>query len=533
MQKVLVVDDEKLARTDVLYKAARSGFQFEWIMEAESGEDALEMIRDDPPDILLTDIKMEQMDGIELIRHAKELYPDLVPVIICGYPDFRYAQQAISLGVVDYLLKPVRQEQVTAVLNKASLAVLRQKNQIAMTVHNDMLRQKLDRSEMWEQLHAFFNGTSTPDPLETAVLFPPEFRYFQVCLIRLSAQDDSEMLRREDYRLMRFGARNIMEEVGGEALFSFDTYADSRQLIAITASSRGTQEEAEQELLELAGKLHRLIGRSVGARLHMGLSAVTDKLYSMHMQQARQAMDLRLCFVEQPLGQIFYYEDYVGRHVEILEDSDLQLFQTFLQKGDLQNVLDTVQHVFNFPVGTVVMNLRAICTELLCLLVRICLRKGVEIVPIVGTESINGKYLDQFETREQLVDKTCDLVRTAVLKWITGEMEDTGSIIQKVDAYIREHFTDSTLCTRSLSNQFCISLGYLSASYKKAYGITISKQILSLRMQYAEKLIMQTHMPLHVIAENCGFNNLSYFMRVFKSYFNTTPSQYREQKSQT
>ena len=530
MQKILVVDDEKLARSDVLYKTARCGFQFEWIMEAESAEEALEMIRETPPDILLTDIKMEQMDGIELIRRAKELYPDLVSVIICGYPDFRYAQQAISLGVVDYLLKPVRQEQITSVLNKASLAVLRQKNLIAMSVHNDMLRKRLDRSEMWEQLHAFFNGTGTPDPLDTAVLFPPEARFFQVCLIRLSAENDSQILRGEDYRLMRFGARNIMEEIGGEYLFSFDTYADSRQIIAIAASAKATQEEAEQEFLQLAGKLHRLIGRSVEARLHMGLSAVTEKLYSIHLEQARQASDLRLCFVEQPLGQIFYYEDYAGRNTAILEDSDLQLFQNFLQKGDLQNALDTVQHVFGFPVGTVVMNLRAICTELLCLLVRVCLRKGVEIVPIVGTESINGNFLDQFETREQLVNALSDLIRTAVLKWISGEMEDTGSIIQKVDAYIREHFTDSTLCTRSLSNQFCISLGYLSASYKKAYGITISKQILSQRMQYAEKLILQTHMPLHVIAENCGFNNLSYFMRVFKSYYNTTPSQYREMK---
>ena len=94
--------------------------------------------------------------------------------------------------------------------------------------------------------------------------------------------------------------------------------------------------------------------------------------------------------------------------------------------------------------------------------------------------------------------------------------------------YIDENFADSELCTKKLAQHFCISLGYLSATYRKMYNITISKYINSKRMEYAAKLLKDTNVAIGDISESCGFNNLSYFMRVFKSYYMVTPTQFRE-----
>ena len=106
MYKVLIVDDEQLIRSGMIARFQYLNFTFERIREAASGMEALALLEKEPADIVITDIKMPDMDGMTLIREAKEKYPGTQFVVLSGYAEFEYAETAIELGVKSYLLKP-------------------------------------------------------------------------------------------------------------------------------------------------------------------------------------------------------------------------------------------------------------------------------------------------------------------------------------------------------------------------------------------------------------------------------------------
>ena len=120
MYKVLIVDDEQLIRSGMIARFQYLNFKFERIREAASGVEALALLEKEPADIVITDIKMPDMDGMTLIREAKEKYPGTQFVILSGYAEFEYAETAIELGVKSYLLKPISNDELKRVMRKKS-----------------------------------------------------------------------------------------------------------------------------------------------------------------------------------------------------------------------------------------------------------------------------------------------------------------------------------------------------------------------------------------------------------------------------
>ncbi len=118
MYKVLIVDDEQLIRSGMIARFQYLNFTFERIREAASGVEALALLEKEPADIVITDIKMPDMDGLTLIREAKEKYPGTQFVILSGYAEFEYAETAIELGVKSYLLKPISNDELKRVMRK-------------------------------------------------------------------------------------------------------------------------------------------------------------------------------------------------------------------------------------------------------------------------------------------------------------------------------------------------------------------------------------------------------------------------------
>lgn len=531
MQKILIVDDEKLARSDILYKVSRSGFQFDWIMEAASAEEALKIIRENKPDILLTDIIMDGKSGIDLIRAANEIRPEMVSVIICGHAEFTFAQEAISLNVIDYILKPVRQEKLSSALSKAIVEILHRNNLMHLSVRNDLLEEKLSYRKLQENLFAFLNAAHCGPDFSITPLFPPDSRFFQICLLRVSLRKGKNGTANEfteaDYDLLRYGIQNIIHELAGDRFLSFNNFGEARQITIIGTSPTEEEGGAFAELRRTIGKIHCSVTRYLGVALHIGVSLPERKLAGTQLSQAKQALDLRLCLETSPAGNVFFYGDYAGRNPVVPPEAELKLYKKFLDSSDLGNTLKTVRRILDSPVCAPDLYLRMAYVEMICILARSCFKKGVAIFSFLGSECISGTVVDQFETKRELVENLCSIITTALNQWL-GSTGDVNNVLKNVKASIESNFTESELCTKLLSSRFCISLGYLSASYKKAFGITISKYIISLRMEYAAGLLRTTDLPVITISENSGFNNLSYFLRVFRKYYNLTPTEYRK-----
>ncbi|MBR3992538.1 MAG: response regulator, partial [Anaerotignum sp.] len=118
MYKILLVDDEEEIRTSIIKKIDWDKNGFTVIGDAENGKDALEKIEQLEPDVVLTDIRMPYMDGLELAAELRRTHPSVKVVIFSGYDDFEYAKQAIQLNIIEYILKPVNARELTDILGK-------------------------------------------------------------------------------------------------------------------------------------------------------------------------------------------------------------------------------------------------------------------------------------------------------------------------------------------------------------------------------------------------------------------------------
>lgn len=155
MIRLLIVDDERLEREGVKYLLAQE--EGEWkIYEASNGKDALQILREEEIDLLLTDIKMPHMDGLELTSRVRELYPELPVVIFSGYSDFAFAQEAMRYGVTEYVLKPVDPEEFHKIIRKTQ----------------DMISDRKEKKQQENRSRIFSSSISLK------IIFIPEIRIF-------------------------------------------------------------------------------------------------------------------------------------------------------------------------------------------------------------------------------------------------------------------------------------------------------------------------------------------------------------------
>jgi two-component system, response regulator YesN len=145
MYKMLIVDDEKLIRKGLIAKLAHNDISFAWIGEASNGNEAIALIEANHPDIVITDIRMPVMDGIELMRCCYEGFPNIKFIILSGYAEFEYAKQALNMGAIAYLLKPIDENNLVSVVTKAASEIeyLQQAKENAKEV--ELLKKDLDK----------------------------------------------------------------------------------------------------------------------------------------------------------------------------------------------------------------------------------------------------------------------------------------------------------------------------------------------------------------------------------------------------
>lgn len=123
MYKLIIVDDEEEVRKGIIQKIEWSKYNFEISGEAENGREALDLIEENIPDAVITDITMPLMDGLELAAIIRESFPTVKTIILTGFDDFRFAQQAIKYGVSDYILKPVQPKDIDDLMEKLKIQI--------------------------------------------------------------------------------------------------------------------------------------------------------------------------------------------------------------------------------------------------------------------------------------------------------------------------------------------------------------------------------------------------------------------------
>jgi len=530
MYKILIVDDEKLIRKGLLAKLVHNNICFSWTGEAANGEEALGMIESEKPDIVITDIRMPVMDGIELIRNCYENHSQTKFIILSGYAEFSYAEQALNMGVSAYILKPVDENNLVKTIEKVmkeiSCSLKAEENAKDVAVLGKD-RDRLLREQVLNQL--FFTARDfEKDRLLEEIGLKVDTQNINYVLAILHIDSSSyyhSPFKFDDLVLIKFSIKNILEEISCDCCkLIVDNQKDINQIFILFYNS-------DKLVLRAAcGTYMRNVYSKLQTYLHLsitiGISSMEDKLTCEIYKQSRLAFEQRLI-----LGgnQIFYFEKVSGCSALPLPEHKIKLLQRCMEISDLNGIQGILNDIFLSKEASDIAGIyiRLVYSEVISSLLKVCTSYGVNNP--ADSDFLSGEVIEYMEDSRQIAA----YLYTMIADILTGRKEegvDCKGIVEEVKAFILNKYA-SEITVGDLARKYAINPDYLSSIFKQETGKNIIRYVTELRIGKACQLLKESQAKVSDISYSTGYNDRLYFNRVFKKITGMTPVEYRNTKA--
>ncbi len=530
MYKVLVVDDEQWIRKGIVSKLINHGFRFECICESEDAETALVIVKENKPDIVITDIRLPEMSGIDLIREIKKVYTEVQFIIISGYAEFQYAEQALNMGVSSYLLKPVPEEELAEAVNHVIVNIEKQKEIDQMETRKKRLEESnetlvLERA-INKAIHSRIETIGIDEPVRFIPIGEDEIYNYMLLLIHVDSSSYSDStFKYEDIGLIKYAIKNIAEEIRPNNNFAVvDNLKDVTQVMIIIAHPDG--EELQRLCKTFAYDLYSKIIKYVTISVTIAISGICNKISQEIYKQAMSAFNMRLV----NNSRIFIYDriDYNAKFE--LAEHQLRILERYITVGNYKNIRAILQDIFSND------NLRnrkaeyvkSIYYEIIRIILKSCSIMNDYDNCIDIQRLLSDEVIDHSDNPQQIVDYLYNTV-TRVLKEDKNANANCREIIGKAKEYIKRNYANE-ITVKELANHFSVNPNYFSTIFKQETGVTLTNYLKDTRIQKACDLLRNTHSTINEIAQIVGYEDTQYFYRVFKKTLGITPLEYRNRE---
>ena len=532
---ILIVDDEQLIRQGLRARIEYLGIDVDEIFEAENGLMALRLQEEHPIDVVITDIRMPDMDGLELIQEMQKKNNQIKFVVLSGYAEFSYAETAIRLGVKAYLLKPVSNDDLKAAFDKA----YKEMEQTASVRQEVQMKKRMDREkQVYQQekaLNALFSsqeaGAVTREQLCKLCGYDEKMwaggaeSVLYLAILHINKESfEHQRFRPVDHELVRFMIRNIFEEIQApcEKLL-VNSLSDTRQMYGIFIGDDKKKLRMEVERIYL--RMRSVLEKKMGIYLTIGVSRCRSQLEGKETSEARQALKQRIIYGK---ANIYFYEDIRILGEQEFPVSQLHLLEQYIEHNEIFKVKNLVQEIFSEELvkkyGSAY--LRIMWIRILNLLLHHYERRGRNAAEIEKMLQ-NYNLLDRIQSLQEIRQKIIEMVMECVS---TESVADANarSKIQMAIGYIQEHFAEN-LTVNVLAEHYGMSPNYFSSMFKKEMSRSAVNYITELRINQARELLYHSELSVVDISKKVGYEDSQYFFRVFKKYLGMTPLQYQEE----
>ncbi|MGG1516447.1 response regulator [Paenibacillus oryzisoli] len=533
--KIMIVDDEFEIREGLnAYYWER--FQFQVIACAANGKQALDLMQRNDVDVVLTDIKMPVMDGIELSRAINLHYPHVKIVILSGYKEFSYARDALQAGVSEYLLKPVDLKNLSESMTKLKLQLdaERESSQRLQAYENQLA------SSLPAARNHFFQSL-IEDPLpeyhkakEEMSLLEIEMNATYCCCaaVKLEAKARQENALPDSVVAKAQGILERHLEAGQCQSYTLRRKAGE---LAVFLNLNATSVPARRSLSLLWEQIISSIEQETGCRSIVGLGDVYQSLLSFpdSYKQARSVME-RNIFWER--GGLFLWDTADEQHVERKEypyAHETKLLDAVLE-GNLDNSL---LHFQQFWTSCGLDSERAelpIVLKYLAPLFTMLERRldlhGASLKSMASLPMPISEFVERFPTLSTLKMALERLISdiTLHIKHVNDDVQTTShSAVQQVKKYIEEHYSEK-ITLNQMAELVYLNPSYFSIQFKKETGINFIDYLKNCRMEKAKELLRRIDLKVYEIGELVGYQDRKYFATTFKSHTKLTPLEYRQ-----
>jgi len=512
MLNVLIVDDEKNIREGLRYIIDWESYGFKVIEVLGSSVSSLEYISKNRPDVVITDIRMPDMDGLKLIEQARLLSRHIKFIVLSGYDDFDYAQQAIKLKIEGYLLKPIEEDELIECLKRIKAE------------HHEL--SGINREHIHNLLQSILSGNHNTK-LKTDDFFS-EIDGSYYYLLAEPYQNEisfSSVKHEHDEEKLKHFVNNFMDENEG-----FYAVNDGRfQGLVI---NEATLFKAGKTIKEFAGSFQLLLSENgVNASIIAGEKANT--LFDIYNSR----LSMNLCFNHKFYrgnGQVFIHSELSGAAFSdgLSEAGLLEEVIRAVVKGDREEIIEKIASLCDALTNEMVLpdTVKIYISNIIVSLIRELDEAGCDRGKILAQYALYGKITAAtVRITKVFLEELCLDVSKQLLEI---RKEKSTGVISEIIYYVRENYTED-LKLQNLSNKYYVNTAYLGQLFKKYTGATFNSFLTRIRVEEAKKLLLKNDLKIYEIALKVGFKDPNYFYVKFEELEKTSPKQYRENSLNT
>lgn len=516
MVKVIIVDDEDIIREGISNFIDWESLGLELVGQAANGKEAAELVSAAEPEIIITDVKMPMMTGIELLALAKEKCPDCAVIMISSYDQFEYAQQSLNLGAFAYLLKPIDTDRLIELLKAASSRIKQIKAEAAaMNTYKNVLEQA--QTDMLENKIKVMVFGGKPD----------NFNYG------------------EEQYLKQFSGASIITVFAAWPVFREEVFRDKLEgkLDAWIMEQRAHLEVKRfqnQNRMTIFCVLHKTESRILDKKLYhiyaqyygevvLGISTAEDLMGNLSdaYKQSMEAVEYRF-FTEQVV--IYYHDARKEIHTSFkdMPDWSKELKKCFGRSGDGEIhtlVAALLKYIYEMkPSGVII---RTAVSSILLEMIKLLREAGGKPEDIFLSVSDTIAAILNETDPDRMGMKLLEVLLNADEYRNRLEQLRPNSVVFKAKRFIEENYQNPALRLEDVANHVYINPSYFSTIFSRELKVSFVEYLTMVRMEKALELLKGTNLKVYEVARRVGYQNVSWFHVAFKKYAGGKPGEFR------
>lgn len=524
MMKMLVVEDEKILREGICKVGNWEEYDIQIVGAAENGQAALQQIQREKPDIILTDVVMPVMDGIELTRTVYEQYSDIRVILLSGHEEFEYVKKAMEYHACDYLLKPARMEKLLEVVLRVKEEILAERKKKA---DEELLKIKLEKSIPILREHfmnQLLNGRERDekrirqqmDYLQVAV----DAENIAVMIAELDHKPEEEDL----FRISQLQLRELCEEIIGNEYrcIVFDDLKD-RVVIVLNYSADISKKDTVTYLQGKAERIQREMKELREESVSFGIGRMINNILYLPKayREAEKALNFR--FFMGNMSTVYIGDMAKDEHGEGLFFAQQEDLLLCIKIGDgtgtdreLRKYFEALENYVSKGQDFIIETIKMFLTYLL-----IFLKEDGSVFEDDFFTELEELIADmgrrkKLSTLQELERKVSRVLYDIADRINNNRILRNEGIIEKAEKYVKQNMSgDVSLIT--VADAVFVSPNYLSFLFKE-HGENFKDYVVRIKMERAAELMKTEQYNLNQIAQELGYKDGRYFSKVYKKY---------------
>ncbi|HHW01235.1 MAG TPA: response regulator [Thermoanaerobacterales bacterium] len=534
MIKVIIADDEEKVCQLIYHLIDWKSVDMEIVGVAHNGIETLELIKTLRPDLVITDIRMPGYDGLELINLGKQVKEDMDFIIISGYSHFEYAQSAIKYGVSDYLLKPIKKNELLETLNKIRKKYMQRAERLSVEermkirlqsdidklragffleklLQNDPNREKIDIERCNEDHHLNFSPGC-----------------FQIFIVKLDYE--YENLNESSIRILEDKVAQILRSSLKNECFDMEICFHGSRIYCVLNYEDSNRKTVRKQLKACMDEL--MVQKSIYDRIEftIGLGSITDDIDQLKssMKVAEMAVQQRLIEGTEKLIENVHQKSSTARMDIILSDL-MKSLEASMEILDSGGAIEAIEAFKESLLKENISGHEILRTVISAFNIYLMLLRKHQL-NIENAEQLYEKFSLHADLCSS-VTKLFDCLSKFMSESLDAAFEERKQAyikpIRTAKQYIQQNYM-KPITLKEVSSVVGFNDSYFSSLFKKETGKNFMEYLLEVRMNRAKELLKETNLSIAGICEKIGYSDLKHFTKSFKKYTGLNPNEFRK-----